>query len=102
MAASAILKSLCPKLFHVTCVAHFLHNCTMKVKPHFEDVNQLIAKVKSATVTNKSRQAKFATVGSLPQPIVIKWGSWLNAALCYAKNLHEGKAIVEVLQGLVF
>ena len=30
MAAGAILKSLYPKLFHVTRVAHLLHNCTMK------------------------------------------------------------------------
>ena len=86
VAAGAILKSLYSKLLHVTCVAHLLHNCAMKVKSHFEDVDQLIAKVKSTTVKNKTRQAKFATIGCPPQPVVTRWGSWLNAALCYAKN----------------
>ena len=38
IAAGIILKSLYPKLFHVTCVAHLLYNCAMKIKSHFEDV----------------------------------------------------------------
>ena len=41
----AILKSLYPKVFHVTCIAYLLHNCAIKVKSHFEDVDQLIVKV---------------------------------------------------------
>ena len=58
-----MLQSLYPNLFYVTCAAHLQHNCVMKVKSHFEDVDQPIAKVKSATFKNKTRQAKFATVG---------------------------------------
>ena len=46
IAAGITRKSLYPKLFHVTCVAHLLHNCAMKIKSHFEDVDQLIAKTK--------------------------------------------------------
>ena len=30
IAAGITLKSLYPKLFHVTCVAHLLHNCAIK------------------------------------------------------------------------
>ena len=70
----------------------------MKVKSHFEDIDQLIANVKSATVKNKTRQAKFAPIGCMSQPVVKRWGSWLNAALSYAKNLPEVKAIVESFQ----
>ena len=39
IAAGVTLKSLYPKLFHVACVAHLLHNCAMKIKSHFEDVD---------------------------------------------------------------
>ena len=53
IAAGITLKSLYPKLFHVTCVAHLLHNCAMKIKSHFEAVDQLIAKVKAVTIKNK-------------------------------------------------
>jgi len=61
----------------------------MKIKSHFHDVDQLIASIKAATVKNKSSQAQFAAIGCPLQPIVTRWGSWLNAALYYARNLPE-------------
>ena len=88
------LKSLHPNLFHVTCVAHLFHNCVVKIKSHFEEVGQLIARVKPVTIKNKTRHAKFSAIGCPPQPVPTKWGSWLNAALYYTKNLPEVKAIV--------
>ena len=98
--ADITLKSLYPKLFHVTCVAaHLLHNCTVKIKSHFKDVDQLIAKVKAVTIKNKTRQAKISAIGYPSQPVLTRWGSWLNAALYYTKNLPEVKAIVESFVG---
>ena len=75
----------------------------MKMKPHFEDVDQLIAKVKAVRIKNKTRQAKFSAIGYPPQLVSTRWESWLNAALYYAKNLPEVKAIVEsfVVSGLL-
>ena len=67
----------------------------MKIKSHFEDVNQLNAKVKAVTIKNKTRQAKFSAIGYPPQSVPTRWGSWLNAALYYAKHLLEVKVIVE-------
>ena len=99
IAVGITLKSLYPKLFLVTCVAHLLNNCAMKIKSHFEDADQLIAKVKAVTIKNKTRQAKFSTIGYPPQPVPTRWGSWLNAALYYAKNLLEVKAIVKSFKG---
>ena len=61
--ADAILKSFYFKLFRVSCVILLLHNGAMKVESHFEDVDQLIAKVKATTVKNKTRQIKFDTIG---------------------------------------
>ena len=99
IAANITLKYLYPKLFHMTCVAHLSHNCAMKIKFNFEDVDQLIAQVKAITIKNKTRQAKVSTNGYPPQPVSTKWGSWLNAALYYAKNLPEVKAIVKSFVG---
>ena len=100
--AGIALKSLHPKLFHMTCVAHLLHNCAMKIKSHFEDMDQLIAKVKAVTIKNKTNQAKLSAIGYPPQLVPTRWGSWmlkLNAALYYAKNLTEVKAIVQSFVG---
>ena len=71
----------------------------MKIKSHFEDVDKLIAKVKAVATKNKTRQAKISAIGYPPQPVPTRWGSWLNAALYYAKNLPEVKAIVESFVG---
>ena len=81
IAAGITLKSLYPKLFHAACVAHLLHNSAMKIKFHFKDVDQLIAKIKAATIKNKTRHEKFSAIGYPPQPVPTRWGSWLNAAL---------------------
>ena len=99
IAAGITLKTLYPKLFHVTCVAHLLHNCSMKIKSHFEDVDQLIAKVEAVTIKNKTGHAKFSAISYPPQPVSTRWGSWLNAVLHYAKNLPEVKAIVQSFVG---
>ena len=74
IAASTTLKSLYPKLFHVTCVAHLLHSCALKIKSYLDDVDQLIAKVKAVTIKNKTRQAKFLAIGCPPQPVPTRWG----------------------------
>ena len=71
----------------------------MKIKPHFENVDQLIATVKAVTINNKTRQVKFSSIGYPPQPVPTRWESWLNAVLYYAKNLPEVKAIVESFVG---
>ena len=80
-AAGITIKSLYRTLFHVTCVAHLLHNCAIKIKSHFEDVDHLIAKVNAVTIKNKTRQAKFSAIGYPPQPVPTRWGNWLNAVL---------------------
>ena len=71
----------------------------MKIKSRFEDVDQLIAKVKAVTIKNKTRQVKCSAISYPPQPVPTRWVSWLNAALCYAKSLAKVKAIVESLVG---
>ena len=89
IAAGITLKSPYYKQFHVTCVTHLLHNYAMNIKSHFEDVDQLIAKVKAVTIKDKTRQAKFSAIHYPPQLVPTRW---LNAALYYAKNLLEVKA----------
>ena len=74
------LKMLYLRLFHIICIAHLLHDCAEKVRSHFQDVDELIATVKAATVKNKYRRNKFDKIGSPPQPVLTRWDTWLNAA----------------------
>ena len=95
--AGNLLKKLNPKLFHVTCMAHLIHNCAMKVQANFPAVDELIARVKALTVKNKVRRILFNVIGKPPQPVITRRTSWLNAALCYSKYLSKVNAIVENL-----
>ena len=65
---------------HVTCMAHLLHNSAEKVRSHFQRVDSLTAKVKVVTVKNKNWHNKFNEIGTPPQPVLTRWGTWLNAA----------------------
>ena len=89
-----MLKTIYPALFHVTCLAHLLHNCTEKVHAHFKQVNNLIVHIKAKTVKNPSRRNMFAAISSPPQPVLTCWGSWINAAEYYAKKLPQVKELV--------
>ena len=86
-AAGRVAKQTYPRLFHITCVAHSLHNAAGRIRCNYEDVDNLIAAVKASVVKNKDQRAEFSAINSSPQPIVTRWGSWLKATEYYAKNL---------------
>ena len=94
-AAGKTLKNMYPKLLHVTCIAHLLHNRALLVKALYPAVNDLIACVKAVTVKNKTRQAMFEAIGKPPQSITTRWASWLQAAFYYATNLPSVRDIVD-------
>ena len=82
-ACTATLKVLYSCLFHITCLAHMLHNCAEKVRSAFADVDNLVVHVKAATIKNKSRQAQFKYIGSPQEPVVTRWVTWLKAVDYY-------------------
>ena len=98
-AAGNALKFMYPQMFHVTCVSHLLHNCAEKVRGHYANVDNVIARVKAFISKNKSRRNLFHEIGIPPQPVVTRWGSWLNAAIYYADNLPAIKEIIHGYEG---
>ena len=89
--AGKTLKKLYPSLMHVTCVAHLLHNCVMRVRAHFKNIDEIIA-----TIKNKNRKKNFHDAGlpSPPDPVITRWATWLRAALYYSENLRAVRTIV--------
>ena len=94
--AGKVLKELYPSLMHVTCVAHLLHNCDMRVRAHFKNIDKIIATIKVATIKNKDSKKDFHDAGlpSPPNPVVTRWATWLGAALYYSENLPAFRTIV--------
>ena len=90
------LKELYPSLMHVTCVAHLLHNCAMRVRAHFKNIDEVIATIKAAAIKNKERNKDFHDAGlpSPPDPVITRWATWLRAVLYYSENLPAVRTIV--------
>ena len=81
---------------HIICVAHLLHNCAMRVRAHFKNIDQIIATIKVATIKNKDRKKNFHDAGlpSPPDPVITRWATWLRAVSCYSENLPAVCTIV--------
>ena len=94
--AGKTLKEFYPSLMHVTCVAHLPHNCAMRVRDHFKNIDEVIATIKAATIKNKDRKKDFHDAGlpSPPDPVITRWATWLRASLYYSENLPAVRIIV--------
>ena len=94
--AGKTLKDLYPSLMHVTYVAHLLHNCAMRVRAHFKNIDEIIATIKAATIKNKDckKDSHDAGLPSPPEPVITRWATWLRAALYYSENLPALRTIV--------
>ena len=94
--AENTLKESYPYLMHVTCVAHLLHNCAMRVRAHFKNIDKIMATIKAATIKNKDRKKDFYDAGlpSPSDPVITRWATWLRPALYYSENLPAVRIIV--------
>ena len=94
--AGKTLKELYASLMHVTCVAHLLHNCAMRVRAHFKTIDEIITTIKAATINNKDRKKDFHDAGmpSPPDSEITRWENWLRVALYYSENLPAVRSIV--------
>ena len=94
--AGKALKELYPSLMYITCVAHLLHNCAMRVRADFKNIDEIIATTKATTIKNKNRKKDFHDAGlpSPPDPVITRWATWLRAALYYSENLPAVRTIV--------
>lgn len=92
------IKSFYPKVVHITCVAHGLHRVAEEIRNQFPQVDELISNVKKVFLKAPSRTILFRNMAPNlalpPQPILTRWGTWLNAAFYYCDNLEIIKEII--------
>ena len=69
----------------------------MKIRYHFENIDQLISCTKALTNKNKRHQALFWQIGTPPSLVLTRWGTWLKVTKYYAENLPVVRNIVEGL-----
>jgi hypothetical protein len=96
--AGKALSVLFPCMLHLTCLAHAFHNVAEEIRRLFPDVDLLVSNGKKVFLKAPNRVHKFREVApdlSLPpQPVLTRWGTWLAAAIYYAKNFQQ---LVEIM-----
>ncbi|KAE9533432.1 hypothetical protein AGLY_009070 [Aphis glycines] len=97
--AGDCIKALYPKLIHVTCLTHALHNVCEEVRAHYQDVDQLIEGMKKTFLKCLKRTAIFnekcPELPNPPRPITTRWGTWIKAVQYYCKHFNELKSVIE-------
>ena len=100
--AATGLKVLYPKMIHVTCLAHASHRVAETVRAFYPEVDRLISAVKKVFCKAPSRVRKFHEVAPgiplPPEPIITRWGTWINAAAYYAIHFNEVQTVLQQLQ----
>jgi hypothetical protein len=89
-----ILKERNSDIVHITCLAHLMHNCAMRIKSWYYEVDRMIANLRMVTLRNKTNRKLFNEIGGLPSVVVTRWTSWLRAALFYGENYPKVRNIV--------
>jgi hypothetical protein len=91
------LKVFYPKIVHVTCLAHALNLVAEKIRYQYEDVDNLISNVKKIFVKAPLRvemyKEKLKEMPLPPQPILTRWGTWLQAAMFYSEHFDSIKEV---------
>ncbi|XP_068898406.1 uncharacterized protein [Tenebrio molitor] len=97
------LKVFYPKIVHVTCLAHALNLVAEKIRYQYEDVDNLISNVKKIFVKAPLRvemyKEKLKEMPLPPQPILTRWGTWLQAAMFYSEHFNSIKEVVMSFDG---
>jgi hypothetical protein len=100
--AGRILKSVLPKMKHVTCIAHALHRVAEKIRCQYPDVDTLIANLKKVFLKSPSRvkllKDLYPNLPLPPQPVITRWGTWLAAVTYYVKHFNEINTVLSRLR----
>ena len=97
--AGEALKVLFPRMLHITCAAHAAHRVAEEIRVMYPDVDKLISNGKKVFRKCPSRVSIFReTVPGIPlspRPVLTRWGTWLQAALYYAKNFVDFSTVLD-------
>jgi len=96
--AGRAICTLYSKMVHVTCVAHAIHRVAEEIRTNFQDVDKLISCVKKIFLKSPYRTQMFKTLAPgiplPPEPVITRWGTWLNAVNYYCENFSYVKKVV--------
>ena len=95
------LKVFHSKMIHLTCMAHALNRVAEKIREVFPDVNKLINNGKKIFLKAPHHVSVYRDKMDCPlppEPVITRWGTWLEAALFYSDNFSKYKEVIAELE----
>uniref|UniRef100_A0A2S2Q691 Uncharacterized protein n=1 Tax=Sipha flava TaxID=143950 RepID=A0A2S2Q691_9HEMI len=91
--SASVIKVFYSKMVHITCLAHGLHRVAEEIRNMFPKVDKLISNVKKTFLKAPYRVQIFKNeapeVMLPPEPIITRWGTWLDATDYYCKHIQS-------------
>lgn len=94
LSAFRMIKLMFPNLNHITCIAHALHRVCESVRSKYATANRFVSEMKKVLLKSPFRTQLYRETTDLPlppDPVVTRWGTWVNAAVFYAENFNAIK-----------
>lgn len=95
------LNALYSKMIHVTCAAHGLHRTSEEVRGQFSTIDKIVSNVKKIFKKAPSRIQIFKShapnIPLPPDPVITRWGTWLNSSIYYCEYYEQIFEIVQML-----
>lgn len=99
--AGSVLKNLYTKMIHTTCSAHALQRIAEEIREQFNYVDELISNMKEKICKSPYHAALFKSIDPgirlPPEPILTRWGTWLEAATYYCENFQITCNVINAL-----
>jgi hypothetical protein len=79
-------------------IAHALHRICEFIREKFSDIDKLISTCKKIFLKSPQRVALYKEMcpdlSLPPQPVITRWGTWLQTSLFYSANIERIKNVV--------
>jgi len=99
--AGKTLKPFFPNMIHLTCLAHGIQRAAELVRSSFKFVDMLIAETKKVFLKAPYRVQVYQELNPdlplPPQPVVTRWGTWIEAAIFFSQNFDSIKQVIDKL-----
>ena len=85
-------------VIYITCVVHGVHGVCEEIRKVFPEADSYVANVKKVFPKAPSRTEFFKSVAPdlalPPEPIVTRWGTWVNAVFYHAVNYEKLETVL--------
>jgi hypothetical protein len=99
--AGRALRLIYPRMIHIICVDHGLHNLSETIRDNYPQVDLLISKTKKVFLKSPKRIERFRSqcpgISLPPKPVITRWGTWVKAAMYYADHFEAVKGVIDSL-----